>query len=215
MIKMKQKQWIDISLTIKSGMINWPSDPAVKIERVKDLKKKDKCNLSLLTMGSHTGTHMDAPYHFFKHGDSLDQMPLEATIGPARVVEIRNRESIKVQELKQRKIRFGERVLFKTINSSSWKSGKFNEKFVYLTKEAAKYLADAGVTAVGIDYLSVGGFQKDGVETHKALLNDGIWIIEGLDLSKVKDGRYELICLPMKILDSDGAPARAILRERR
>jgi arylformamidase len=205
--------WIDISVTLHSGMVHWPDNPPVKIERMLDMDRGAVCNVSTMSMGSHTGTHMDAPLHFVRDGASLDKMPLDATIGEARVIEIRDKESIKPAELLRHRIRPGERILFKTHNSAHiWKRDEFYKDFVYISKEAARYLVDRGVQTVGIDYLSVGGFHRDGVETHRALLGAGIWIIEGLNFAKVKPGKYELLCLPVKILGSDGAPARAILQ---
>lgn len=207
------KKWIDISITIKSGMAHWPDNPEVKVTKMLDMDRGDICNVSALSFGSHTGTHMDAPRHFIKKGKGLDQMPFDATIGPARVIEIKDREAVKLEEINRARIKPGERILFKTRNSRvSWKTDKFDEHFVYISKEAAAYLAKAKVRTVGIDYLSVGGYKQDGAETHQALLGAGIWIIEGLNLAKIKPGRYELCCLPIKVLNSDGAPARALLR---
>lgn len=208
-------KWIDISVTVKSGMAHWPDNPEIIVGKMLDMEKGDVCNVSTLSMGSHTGTHMDAPLHFIRKGKSLDKMPLEATIGPCRVVEIKDREAVKLEEIQGMKFKPGERILFKTPNSRrSWKTDNFDEDFVYISKEAAAFLAKAKVMTVGIDYLSVGGFRKDGVETHHALLGAGIWVIEGLNLAKIQPGRYELCCLPLKVLNSDGAPARAALRER-
>lgn len=213
MTQLHHQKFIDISVTLKDGMVHWPSDPPVKIKRSRDINKGDRANVSHISMGSHTGTHMDAPLHFIRKGKGLDRMPLKATVGPARVISIKDRESIKPEELKKHKIKRGERILFKTLNSSRcWKTTTFKKDFVYIPEETAKYLAKKGVRTVGIDYLSVGGFRKDGMETHLALLQAGIWLIEGLDLSKAKQGRYHLICLPLKVLNSDGAPARAVLR---
>jgi arylformamidase len=207
------KQWKDISVTIKPGMVRWPGDPEIRKEPFRDMDRGDVCNVSSLAFGSHTGTHMDAPLHFIRKGKTLDKMPLDATIGPCRVIEIKDKVSVRVEEIARERIKPGERILFKTRNSRrSWNRDNFDEDFIYISKEAAAYLAKARVRTVGIDYLSVGGFRKDGVETHHALLGAGIWIIEGLNLSKVKPGRYELNCLPIKILGSDGAPARALLR---
>jgi arylformamidase len=207
------KEWIDITVPIKSGMVHWPGDPDIEITSMLSMDKGDVCNVSRLALGSHTGTHMDAPRHFIARGKTLDKMPLDATIGPARVVEIFDKESIKVEELKPFRIKPGERILFKTRNSrKSWKTDQFDEDFVYVSKEAAEYLAKAKVRTVGIDYLSVGGFKRDGVETHQHLLGAGVWIIEGLNLSKIAPGKYELLCLPLKVLNSDGGPARALLR---
>jgi arylformamidase len=162
-------------------------------------------------MGSHTGTHMDAPLHFFKNGKSLHKMPFEATIGPTRVIYINDKMSITPEELRKYNIRRGERILFKTANSlRCWKTNRFIKDFVYISKEAAKYLTKVNVRTIGVDYLSVGG----DTSVHHSLLKAGIWIIEGLNLSSARKGRYDLICLPLKILNSDGAPCRAIIRER-
>lgn len=210
---MALKRWIDISVTIRPGMVRWPGDPEIRKEPFRDMERGDVCNVSSLAFGSHIGTHMDAPLHFIRNGRTLDKMPLDATIGPCRVIEIRDHESVKVEEIAKQRIKAGERILFKTRNSQKcWKSDDFDEDFVYISKEGAAFLAQAKIRTVGIDYLSVGGFRRDGVETHHALLGAGIWIIEGLNLSKIKPGRYELNCLPIKILGSDGAPARALLR---
>jgi arylformamidase len=207
------KEWVDISVTIKPGMVRWPGDPEIRKEPFRAMERGDVCNVSSLAFGSHTGTHMDAPLHFIRNGRTLDKMPLDATIGPCRVIEIKDRESVKVEEIADRRIKRGERILFKTRNSGRcWKTDIFDEDFVYISREAAEFLAEKRIRTVGIDYLSVGGFRKDGVETHHALLGAGIWIIEGLNLSKIKPGKYELNCLPIKILGSDGAPARALLR---
>jgi arylformamidase len=208
------KSWIDVSVPLYTGMVHWPDNPPVQIEHMLDMARGDICNVSTLAMGSHTGTHMDGPRHFLQTGKGLDEMPFDATLGLARVIEIRDRESIKPDELRPLAIQQGERLLFKTQNSTRcWKSDTFVEDFVYVSQEAARYLASLGVRTVGVDYLSVGGYTRDGLETHRALLEAGIWIIEGLDLSQVEPGIYDLICLPLKIAQSDGAPARAIVRK--
>jgi arylformamidase len=207
-----EEGWIDVSVPLRSGMVHWPDNPPVRIERMLDMESGDAANVSTLSLGSHTGTHMDAPIHFVPGGAGMDRMPLDATIGRARVIEIQDPVSIKPDELDPHEISRSERVLFKTQNSTRrWWTEDFIEDFVYVSQEAARYLADRGVRTVGVDYLSVGGFWKDGVETHQALLGPGIWVIEGLDLSGIGPGEYELICLPLKVEDGDGAPARAIL----
>src|SRR5579885_414636 len=131
-------------------------------------------------------------------------MPTEATMGRARVIEIQDRESIKPDELRPHTIQRGERLLFKTLNSARcWQTDQFIEDFVYISQEAARYLAELGVQTVGVDYLSVGGYKKDGPQTHQALLGAGIWVIEGLNLAQVAPGSYELLCLPLKIAGGD------------
>ncbi len=199
---------IGVSVSLHSGMVHWPDDPPVRIERMLEIERGDVANVSKISMGAHTGTHMDAPLHFVREGKGLDEMPLEATIGRARVIEIHDPESVKPDELRPHGIRSGERILFKTRNSTRrWYEEAFIEDFVYVSQEAARYLAAHEVQTIGIDYLSVGGFLKDGVETHQALLEAGIWVIEGLDLSEVEPGEYELVCLPIKVERGDGAPA--------
>jgi arylformamidase len=207
--------WIDISVPIYSGMVHWPDDPGVRIERTKDLSRGDAANVSKLELGAHTGTHMDAPRHFLADGAGLDDLPLDATIGPARVIRIEHPYEILPGELEAYRLRAGERVLFLTRNSERcWKNNRFVEDFVYISAAAAQFLVQRQVRTVGIDYLSVGGYVHDGVETHRILLGAGIWLIEGLNLSAVKPGAYELVCLPLRVAGADGAPARAILRPR-
>jgi len=205
--------WIDVSVTLRTGMVSWPGDPPARISHALDMERGDPCTVSLLEMGAHTGTHMDAPAHFVRGGIGIDAMPPDAAIGSARVIPIRDRESIKTDELVRHSIRRGERVLFKTHNSGHcWDTDSFFEDFVYLSATAAQYLVERQVRLVGVDYLSVGGFRADGVETHQALLRAGIWVIEGLNLRPVRPGRVQLVCLPLKIAGGDGAPARALVR---
>lgn len=205
--------WIDISAPLHTGMAHWPDNPAVRIERMMSMDRGDAANVSVISMGSHTGTHMDAPIHFVRGGEGIDMLPLDATIGPARVIAIGDAVAITRAELEPHNIQRGERILFKTRNSNRvWNTDGFVEDFVYISAEAAQYLAERGARTVGVDYLSVGGYTKDGPETHHALLGAGIWIIEGLNLAAIEPGAYELICLPLKIVGGDGAPARAIVR---
>jgi arylformamidase len=212
---MPAKKWIDISVTVRSGLVHWPGDPEVVVKRVVEMEKGAPCNVSHISMGAHAGTHMDGPVHFIRNGKGLETLPFEATIGPARVIEIKDKVAISPEELAPHKLKAGERVLFKTRNSRrSWKMDTFDEDFIYISKEGAQFLVDRGIQTVGVDYFSVGGFKKDGVETHQILLGAGIWIIESLNLAKIAPGKYDLICLPVKVLNSDGAPARAILRPR-
>ena len=208
-------QWIDISVPLQSGMVNWPGDPPVSIAPLKDMDRGGSSNVGMISMSTHTGTHMDAPRHMLRGGKSLDSLPLEATIGPARVVEILDRKSIQAAELRDHRIRRGERILFKTYGSARrWRKPEFDPDYVYITAEAARLLASRGVRTVGVDYLSVGGYREGTHETHEILLEAGIWIIEGLNLSGVEPGRYDLVCLPLRIANGDGAPSRAALRKR-
>jgi arylformamidase len=205
--------WIDISVTVRHGMPHWPDNPPIVMQRSMDLDQGHECNLSHLAMGVHSGTHIDGPLHFIRQAAGVDEMPLTATMGPARVIEITDPRQVTAGELRGHALRAGERVLFRTSNSARcWQAGRFVEDFVYISEQAAEYLAETRVRTVGVDYLSVGGYHADGAKIHRILLTAGIWIIEGLDLSAVRAGRYELICLPVKLHGSDGAPARAVLR---
>ena len=205
--------WIDVSVTVRHGMPHWPDNPPIVLQRVLDTGRDDDCDVSHLAMGVHGGTHVDGPVHFLHGAGGLDQMPLTATMGEARVIEIEHPREITAGELSKHALLPGERVLFRTSNSDRcWQSESFVEDFVGLSEQAATHLAETGVRTVGVDYLSVGGYHADGARIHKILLGAGIWIIEGLDLSAVTGGRSEMICLPVKLHGSDGAPARTTLR---
>jgi arylformamidase len=210
---MMASDWIDVSVTLKTGMVTWPGDPPVRISHAQSMERGDASTVSLLEMGAHSGTHMDAPAHFVRGGTGISDIPLDACIGPARVIPIRDRTSIQPGELEGHAIQPGERVLFKTHNSEHcWDTDTFAEDFVYVSEAAAEYLVERQVRLIGVDYLSVGGFRADGVKIHRTLLNAGIWIIEGLNLKQVPPGPVDLVCLPLKILGGDGAPARALVR---
>jgi arylformamidase len=209
----RKSPWIDVTIPFANGMHGWPGNPPTVIKPHAALAKGDVCNVSVFNLNTHAGTHMDSPWHFLKGLGTMDDLPFEAVIGPCRVVEIKDKESIKPAELAKLRLRKGERILFRTRNSEvSWKKKSFDKDFVYVSKEAAQYLVDKGIRTVGIDYFSVGGFYKDAVPTHHILLGKKVWIIEGLNLANAKPGRYEMICLPIRIAKSDGAPCRCILR---
>jgi len=196
-------------------MVHWPTDPSVHIARFADMEKGAICNVSKLDMCAHAGTHMDGLNHFIRDGAPLDTVPFDAVMGPCRVIEIKDGDSVKPGELRKHKLRKGERVLLKTRNSKrQWWEGDFDTKFIHISRDAAQHMVDCAIRTIGVDYLSVGGYQRDGVECHQVLLGAGVWIIEGLNLMKVNPGKYDLICLPVKIRNSDGAPARAILRPK-
>lgn len=196
-------------------MAIWPDNPDVSVERVQCLTHGDVCNVSKLTLGTHTGTHTDGLNHFVKGAQGIDQMPLDLMVGSARVIEIQNEEQITADELKSHNLKKGERLLFQTINSREPKDrNTFQEDFVHVGECAAKFLAEKEVALIGVDYLSVGGFEGNVVEVHKALLGGGIWCVEGLDLSAVSEGEYEFLCLPIKLVNGDGGLTRAIARKQ-
>jgi arylformamidase len=211
------QQWIDVTVPILSNMISWPSDPPIKISKYKSIKNGSSSNVSILTLGSHTGTHIDAPRHFFDSGVTIDKMPSDIMSGIAQVIEIKDDSAICVHELKLKKIRYGQCIIFRTRNSKTqWWRKNFSRDFVFLTLAAAKYLLIRRVKMVGIDCLSVGGYgQPDSKTVHRALLSKGIWVIEGLDLTKISSGSYDILCLPLRIYQGDAAPARVLLRPRK
>ncbi len=205
--------WIDVSIPLRDGMVHWPGDPAFHIEKFADREKGDDATVSRMSLSVHTGTHMDAPLHFIPGSRSIDEMPIEATVGPARVVFVRKEPAIEPHDLQGLGISKGERVLFRTVNSvRCWNSDRFEEEYVFLSPDAARYLADREVRCVGIDYLSVDPFRANTAETHRILLGAGVWIIEGLNLKHIEPGDYEMVCLPLRLIGSEGAPARAILK---
>ncbi len=206
--------WIDISLPIHSGRIVWPGDPEVKIEKLLQIEKGDICNTRHLSCPVHVGTHVDAPLHFIDGGDGIETLPLSSLAGKARVIEIINKTEIPLDEIEGKGIKEDDIVLFKTINSAKYlKEKKFNENYVYLSTAATNYLVAKNISTVGIDYYSIAGVNSNLIECHQVLLGAGVTIIEGLDLSKINPGLYEFVCLPLKIVGSDGAPARAIIRK--
>jgi len=191
----------------------WPGDSGVEIKLVSNMEEGANANVSHLSLGAHTGTHVDAPSHFIPGGETLDKIPLDHFIGEAEVFVFEDVDIITPEDLEELNLQdFPSRVLFKTRNSQIWAAGnnQFQEDFVALSPEAAQYLVDLKVKLVGIDYLSIAPF-KNSSPTHKILLGAGIIALEGIDLSKISAGRYTLYCLPLKIEGVEGSPARAIL----
>jgi arylformamidase len=205
--------WIDISVPLSHSLVAWPGDPRFELRRIVEIGPEAPCNLSAFSMCAHNGTHVDAPLHFLAGGASMDEIPFDALNGAARVISINDPERIPISELEPCQIEPGERILFKTRNSRRrWHNAPFDTRFVAIPAETARYLASCKPALVGIDYLSVGAFEGDGVETHCLLLAAGIWLLEGIDLYEINPGKYELQCLPLKIEGAEGAPARAVLR---
>ncbi|MGE0592156.1 MAG: cyclase family protein [Vicinamibacterales bacterium] len=201
-------EWIDISVPLLSGMPHWPGDPPVRIERVQSLAR-DGANVSRLDMSAHSGTHVDAPAHFVAGGAGIADLPFDALTGPARVVHVQDPHVVNADALQALRIARGERLLIRTRNSDRpWYREPFRADFVHLTPDAALWLADRRPSCVGIDYLSISAADDDPALTHRALLEAGVWIIEGLDLSSAAAGRYELVCLPLRIagVTAPGAP---------
>jgi arylformamidase len=209
---------IDITLMVTPDMPVWPGDPNVILERVSKIEEGSNANVSRMAMSVHTGTHMDAPYHFVPEGKTIETLPLEVLIGTVQVVELPSTcNLITASIIKEAGIGAGvERVLFKTRNSAYWLQTNipFQTGFIGVSVDGAELLVSSGIRLVGIDYLSIAPF-KQSRPTHVALLKAGMVILEGVDLSKVSPGYYQLICLPLKLAGSDGSPARAVLVEEK
>jgi arylformamidase len=206
-----RRRVIDISVPNGPGMHVYPGDPVLAVESVRRIARGDVCNLSLLTMGSHTGTHVDAPYHFLADGPRLGDVPLDRMVGEALVADLRGRAAIDAGALGDVALRSGDILLCRTDNSERWARPDFQRDFTYLTEDAAGLLVSRGVRAVGMDYLSIERFGSTDFPVHHRLLGAGVFVIEGLDLRAVAPGRYTLVCLPLKFPALDGAPARAVL----
>ena len=201
----------DISMTLSPDMLRYPGDPPVRITSIAELGREGYA-LSRISMGSHTGTHVDPQAHFIAGGLTVDRLPLEALVGPAVVVDAPEVRAITAAVLEALGLPNGvERVLFKTSNGALWEQRDFQEGYVYLEESAAWWLVEHGVRLVGIDYLSVDRYEDTQFAAHRTLLGAGVIILEGIDLRQAPAGAYTLVCLPLKLQDGDGAPARAIL----
>ncbi len=206
-------KFIDVSMALGPDTPVYPGDSPFSKLDLRRMEGGDSLNLSELRMGAHTGTHVDAPVHFIRGGKGIGDLPAAAFSGPATVLDLSHVvSSIDGEDVAQSQIRKGDIVLLRTRNSDRL-GPVFFEDYVYLSEAGARHLVNQGVKAVGIDYLSIEGFRVRGFPVHRLLLEKGIGIIEGLDLSKVNPGRYWFICLPLKVAEGDGAPARAVLVE--
>lgn len=205
-------KFLDVTVPLARGIPTYPGNPAFELQPIKRIAEGGSSNVSQFVIGAHTGTHVDAPRHFFDDGPGTDQLPLDLLIGRAHVVDMPKRGGITAEDFADTPLREDLRVLLKTPNSALWNGAEFRPDYTHLTESGARYLVEQGVKLVGIDYLSVEEFKKPGAPAHRALLSQGVVIIEGLNLSDVEPGMYELYCLPLRVTGSDGAPARVVLR---
>jgi arylformamidase len=209
---------IDISLGVHQEMLTWPGDPPISMSPTRRIAKGDGANVSEVRLGTHTGTHIDPPFHFIDGAPTVEEVPLDALVGPAVVADLTKAEcQLGPAEFESAGLPEGvERLLLKTSNSSIWEqsSPPFPERYVALAEEGAAWLVERGVRLIGTDFLSIEKRGSPGHPTHRTLLGAGVVIVEGLDLRSVEPGLYDLVCLPLKLVGGDGAPARAILIER-
>ena len=205
----------DISLTITEDLPTWPGDPDIILKKTSQIDEGEMVNMTHISTSVHVGTHVDAPNHFLGDGETVENIPPELLVGSAEVIEFSGDNHITADDL--RAMDFcgkGKRLLIKTSNSNFWAEGlsEFQEEFIALDSGAAAYLVECGVEVIGVDYLSVAPYH-DPEPTHQILLEAGVLIIEGLNLSGIEPGPYQLMCLPLKIGGSDGAPARVFLEQ--
>jgi arylformamidase len=204
---------IDVTVPLDANLPTYPGNTAYTLEAIKRLARGDSSNVSTVHMSAHAGTHVDSPRHFFDNGAGAESLALEMLIGRARVIEITSRKGIDADELAASNLSEDIRVLIKTANSRLWGSPDFQKDFVGVTEAGATYLLEHGIKLVGVDYLSVEQFKKPGAPAHHILLGAGIIVVEGLNLRDVEPGVYEMFCLPLPVVGSDGAPARVVLRK--
>ena len=203
-------------MPVSPGMPVWPGDRPVELERYRSISAGDNCNVSRICCSVHSGTHVDAPQHFIDNALTVEGLALDTLIGPALVIEVPAAGAIEPDFLERVPLPHGTvRLLFKTRNSDLWRKPdhSFHSDYVALSPRSAAWIVDRGIRLVGVDYLSVQMFADPEPLTHRTLLAAGIVVVEGLNLQGVRPGSYQLVCLPLKLAGSDGAPARAVLIE--
>lgn len=205
-------KYYDISLNLSAETVRWVTSPPFELVERRRMSRGDGNNSSALTMSVHSGTHLDSPFHFVPDGAAIDALPLDLFIGAALVCAIDGGTHITAQHVTSLRLDGETRVLFKTRNSTFLHQASYNPDFMAFSVEAARALVARGVKLVGLDYLSVAHADEQ-IPVHRAFLDHGIVLLEGIDLSEIKPGRYELMCFPIRLRGSDGAPCRAVLRD--
>ncbi|HXG35595.1 MAG TPA: cyclase family protein [Dehalococcoidia bacterium] len=205
----------DVTVPLRSDMPAYAGHPGPELLALKRLARGESSNTSGLTLGVHSGTHVDAPCHFLEGADSVEKLPLEALLGPCQVIDCGEATAIGRRELESRidGSLTRERILLKTRNSALWNDPQFHPDYTYVDAEGSAWLVEQGVKLIGIDYLSIEQFGSPTRQVHETLLGAGIVILEGVDLSRISPGGYSLVCAPLKLVGSDGAPARVFLIE--
>jgi arylformamidase len=202
----------DVSVPLRPDMPTYAGEPGPKLDHLKRIARGDSANVTALSLGSHTGTHVDAPHHFIDGRSTVEAISPEALVGPVQVIEFAEQRHVSAADLEAASIPAGTtRLLVKTPNSRFWDDDEFHTDFAGLTRDAAEWLVERGFVLVGIDYLSIEQFRSPGHEVHKTLLGAGVVIVEGLDLRPVSPGAYRIACGPLKVVGADGAPARVFL----
>jgi len=205
-------RYYDISLNLSAETVRWITSPPFELHERRRMSRGDHNNSSAVNMSVHSGTHVDAPFHFVAEGAAIDSLPLELFIGPALVRAVDADRYITEEHVSAIDLEGETRILFKTRNSALLHRSAYDPDFVAFSVEAARALVARGVKLVGLDYLSVAHGDEQ-VPVHRAFLDHGVALLEGVDLSEVEPGRYELICFPIRLRGLDGAPCRAVLRD--
>jgi arylformamidase len=203
---------IDVSVPLDANLPTYPGNTPYSLEAIKRIGGGGSSNVSTFHLSAHTGTHVDAPRHFFDDGPGAESLPLDLLCGRARVIEVPTRRCITGEDFAAVNLVEDVRVLIKTHNSTFWGSPAFRPDYIGVTESGARYLLDHGIKVVGVDYLSIEEFKAAGAPAHRVLLGSGTIVIEGLNLRDVDAGIYEMFCLPLPAVGSDGAPARVVLR---
>ena len=204
---------IDVSVPLDATLPTYPHNTPFSLEPIKRLANGDSSNVSTLHMSAHCGTHVDAPRHFFDSGPGTEALPLDLLMGRVRVIQVTSRTGIAAEDLANQDFSEDVRILIKTRNSLLWGTPEFRPDYIGVTESGARHLVGHGIKLVGVDYLSVEQFKTPGAPAHHVLLGAGTIVIEGLNLRDVEPGIYDLCCLPLRIVGSDGAPARVVLRK--
>ncbi|NUM53673.1 MAG: cyclase family protein [Candidatus Hydrogenedentes bacterium] len=202
-------RWIDVTIPMMPGMTVWPGDPAFTLAPAARIADGANCNVSTLTLSTHTGTHCDAPWHFEDSGKKLDEIDTSVFFGDALVIDLPNVDMIRADDLRPETL--PPRVLFKTRNSGYPINAPFNKDYVALDRCAAQRCVDDGVRLVGVDYLSVAPYKQPQQPTHHILLQANVFVVEGLSLNQIAAGTYPFVVLPMHVAGADGAPCRAFI----
>ncbi len=204
---------IDVTVPLDATIPTYPNNTPFSLEPIKRLARGDSSNVSTLHMSAHSGTHVDAPRHFFDNGPGVEALALDILMGRVRVIQVTSRTGISAEDLAKEDLSEEVRILIKTRNSQLWGTTEFRTDYVGVTESGARHLVAHGIKLVGVDYLSVEPFKTPGAPAHHVLLGAGTIVLEGLNLRDVEPGIYELCCLPLRVVGSDGAPARVVLRK--
>ncbi len=204
---------IDVTVPLDATIPTYPNNTPFSLEPIKRLARGDSSNVSTLHMSAHSGTHVDAPRHFFDNGPGVEALALDILMGRVRVIQVTSRTGISADDLAKEDLSEDVRILIKTRNSQLWGTTEFRTDYVGVTESGARHLVAHGIKLVGVDYLSVEPFKTPGAPAHHVLLGAGTIVLEGLNLRDVEPGIYELCCLPLRVVGSDGAPARVVLRK--